>query len=67
MYVFRFGLQEDLSFDGVGRSLKAMLGDLYDRPFTETDYENSQKMRKFAEERRVKAMQEYLANKIRNI
>lgn len=62
-YVFKFGYQNDLSFDGVGKDLEKEMLKIYAKPFGETEHENAKRLLEFAENRRKESMEEYLNTK----
>lgn len=66
-FVFRFGYQSDLSFDGVGSSLSEMAKDVNSKPFGKKEMENGKNFLEFAEKRRLEAMKNYLDNKQNDI
>lgn len=59
-HVFKFGYQNDLSFDGVGRDLEKEMMKIYAKPFGETEQKNATEFLEFAEKRRQESMEEYL-------
>lgn len=62
-HVFKYGYQNDLSFDGVGKELEKEMMKIYAKPFGETEQEKAKSMLEFAEKRRQESMEEYLNNK----
>lgn len=62
-FVFKFGYQSDLSFDGVGSSLKEMVEEVNSKPFGKEEMEKGKRILEFAEMRRQEAMKDYLHNK----
>lgn len=62
-HVFKFGYQNDLSFDGVGKRLDEEMLEIYSKPFGETEQEKAIRLLEFAEKRRQESMEEYFKNK----
>lgn len=62
-HVFKFGYQNDLSFDGVGKDLEKEMLKINAKPFGETELEKAKRLLEFAEKRRQESMEEYLKNK----
>ena len=62
-HVFKYGYQNDLSFEGVGSGLNEMVEALNNKVFDEKDFKNARELLELSENRRQEEMKKYRNNK----